>query len=120
MTLPNTRQETIEARRRLKAEYPILFDKIAALLFRYDPIRISFEVNPNEYETEAATILPRLQNCQSAGDVQRVVHEEFVRWFDGSIAGQEKDYRDIASEIWQMWQEHQRRNGKILLEPLSE
>jgi len=48
--------------------------------------------------------LPRLRACQSAADVCRVVHEEFVRWFDAVTAGPPERYTEIASEIWQLWQ----------------
>jgi hypothetical protein len=71
--------EIAEERRRLRAEYGEMFEATAALLFRHDPRGINFEDNADEYETETGTILPRLRGCQSAGDVQKVVHEEFVR-----------------------------------------
>ena len=35
--MPSTRKEILEERRRLKADYGKLFDRIAALLFRRDP-----------------------------------------------------------------------------------
>ena len=35
-----------------------------------------------------------------ASDVQRVVYEELVRWFDAGNAGTEERYSLIASEIW--------------------
>jgi len=81
-----------------------LFDSVAALLFRHDPIGIAFD-NPNtdEYEPETGTILPRLRGCESASDVRRVVHEEFVRWFGAGTAGPEERYSEIASEIRQVY-----------------
>ena len=99
----------LEERRRMKAQYGTLFDKVAALLFRHDPANIKFEVNSDEYETEARTILPRLRTCKSSQDVRRVVHEEFVRWFDEATAGPEECYSEIATEIWALWTG---RNGK--------
>jgi hypothetical protein len=33
------------------------------LLFRHDPVGINFEVNTDEYEPKAGTILPRLHAC---------------------------------------------------------
>jgi hypothetical protein len=89
--------------------YGELFDAAAALLFRHDPIGISFE-NPNtdEYEPEAETILPRLSSCHSSDDVQHVVHGEFVRWFGADTAGPQERYEQIASDLWQLWQ----RSGK--------
>jgi hypothetical protein len=34
----------------------------------------------------------------------RVVHEEFVRWFDTPTAGSPDRYMEVASEIWQLLQ----------------
>ena len=109
--MSKTREEILEDRRRMKAEYGALFDKVAALLFRHDPASINFEVNPDEYETEARTILPRLRTCKSAQDVQRVVHQEFVRWFDEATAGHEERYREIADEIWELWTRWEREGS---------
>src|SRR5579859_1054758 len=100
------RDEILESRRRLKAEYEELFNSMAALLYRHDPIGINFEDNPDEYESEAGTILPRLRSCHSADDVLQVVHAEFVRWFDSGTAGPPERYKEIASDVWQLWQGH--------------
>ena len=104
--MAKTREEILEERRRLKAEYDKLFHSTAALLFRHDPIGINFEDNMDEYHTEAGTILPRLRSCQSAAEVQKVVHEEFVRWFGPATAGPPEHYEEISIEIWQLWQQH--------------
>ena len=103
--MKRTREEILEERRHLKEEYGALFGSVEALLYRADPIGISFE-NPNldEYAPEVGTILPRLNSCTSADDVLRVVHEEFIRWFDLPTAGPKDSYRDIAAEIWLLWQ----------------
>jgi hypothetical protein len=99
------RDEIIEERRRLKAQYNHLFDDVAALLFRHDPIGIAFDnENVDEHELEARTILPKLRECQSAKDTLQVVHQEFVRWFGAEIAGAEKHYTLIATEIWHLWE----------------
>ena len=104
--MARTRDEIRETRRRLRAEYGELFDSVAALLYRHDPIGINFEDNVDEYEPEAETILPRLRSCRSADDVLQVVHSEFVRWFDSDTAGPPEHYKEIASDVWQLWQGH--------------
>jgi hypothetical protein len=104
--MTKTRDEILEARRRLKAQYGALFDSMAALLYRHDPIGINFDDNKGEYEPEARTILRRLSSCRSVEDVLQVVHEEFVRWFDRGTAGPPEHYEKIATEVWQLWQEH--------------
>lgn len=55
--MPRTREQILENRRRLRAEYGELFDSMAALLFRHDPIGINFDgENTDEYEPEVETI----------------------------------------------------------------
>jgi len=109
--MAQTREDIREERRRLKAQYADLFQSVSALLFRHDPIGINFEENTDEYEPEVGTILPRLETCHSAEDVLRVVHEEFVRWFDAGTAGSLERYREIAAEIWRFWVEHKAKSG---------
>ena len=106
---PRIHQDAHEKRRQLKALYGELFEAIATLLFRHDPVGINYETNADEYEPEARTILPRLRECRSEADVNRVVGEEFDRWF-GDSAGANKNYEAIAKEIWELWQKH---NAKL-------
>jgi len=108
--MTRTREEIIEARRRAKAEYSSLFDSLEALLFSHDPIGINFEDNTDEYDPEVETILPRLSTCSSGEEVLHIVHQEFVRWFGVETAGPPDRYAEIASEIWQLWQEYQERD----------
>jgi hypothetical protein len=102
--MPSPEEERIERRRELKHRYRELYDELAAILFRHDPVRINFEVNPKEYEIEVDTILPRLKACSSWQQVNEVVHEEFVRWFGPETAGPSERYQTIAEEIWHAWQ----------------
>jgi hypothetical protein len=105
--MPRTREEILRERRQLRAHYGLLFDSVAALLFRHDPIGIAFDNdNLDEYEPEAGTILPRLRSCESPADALCAIHEEFVRWFGADTAGPVERYAEIASEIWQLWQTH--------------
>jgi hypothetical protein len=104
--MTRTRDEILEARRKLRTAYGELFDSVAALLFRHDPVGINFEDNSDEYETETETILPRLKACSSESEVLQVVHQEFVRWFDPVMAGPPERYTQIASEIWRQYLRH--------------
>ncbi|MDX2206488.1 MAG: hypothetical protein SFU57_02485 [Gemmatimonadales bacterium] len=87
-------------REALRREYGALYERLAALLFKDDPVGINFEDNADEYEPEVGSILPRLRTCASAADVQRVVHEEFCRWFDADTAGPFERYQTISNDIW--------------------
>jgi len=106
--MAKTRDEIREDRRRLRAEYGELFDSMAALLYRHDPIGMNFDFDDNtdEYEPEAGTILSRLSSCHSVEDLLEVVHAEFGRWFDSGTAGPPEHYKKIASGVWQLWQRH--------------
>lgn len=98
-----TREQIIAERKRLKAEYGELFDRVAEILFRHDPIGINFETNTDEYEPEARTILPRLRTCNNSDDVVTVAHEEFQHWFGADEAGDKERYRALGEEIWNLW-----------------
>jgi hypothetical protein len=100
----NTEIEFEVNRKRLKSEYGRLYDVVSEILFRNDPIGINFETNTDEYEPEVDTILPRLEACHSVEDVQTMIHEEFVKWFDSNTAGSAERYREVAEEIWLSWQ----------------
>lgn len=86
-------------REALRRQHGALYDAVSAILFEEDPIGINFGSNADEYEPEVDTILPRLAGCVTVEDVRAVVHEEFVRWFDLSIAGPAERYTRIAGRI---------------------
>lgn len=93
-------EEIKQERQRLKREYRELYDEVLEILFRNDPIGINFEINIDEYEPEVSTILPRLKEARSPEDLQKIIHQEFVRWFDADIAGSRAKYARIAREVW--------------------
>lgn len=87
----------------LKEKYGKLFFAIAALLFEFDPIGVNFEDNNDEYEPEVGTILPRLPSANSAQDVEKIVYEEFCKWFGVDEVGPQSQYGEIAEKIWETW-----------------
>ena len=96
-------------RKYLKIRYGRLFEDASAILFRHDPIGIAFEnENPDEYDAEIGTILPRLSRCHSPIEARRVVFEEFCRWFTPGVAGEETNYDGIAEDLWSLWSKNQR------------
>lgn len=97
---------TREERKRLKKEYSDLFARTSAALFKHDPMGINFEDNTDEYDPEAATILPRLRECHSAEDVRKIIHQEFCKWFGSTQAGPIELYTKASQDIWELWQSH--------------
>ena len=94
--------EAAEKRKILKKRSPELFQQVAAILFKHDPMAIDYEVNTDEYEPEAGTIIPKLADCSSYMDARKMIHEEFLRWFYDDV-GDEDEYTEIAKEIWELW-----------------
>jgi hypothetical protein len=83
-----------------------LVGSLQDLLFRHDPVGINFAHNTDEYRPEAETISLRFSEAASEHDLQRIIHEEFVHWFDADTAGPVGRYASIAREAWQIWQTH--------------
>ena len=77
--------------------------ELEAILFKHDVMGIAFEENTDEYRPEAETIALRRTEARSLDDVRRIVHEEFVRWFDAPPAGPEVKYQALAEDIWRVW-----------------
>jgi hypothetical protein len=99
-----TEQGRIKAERQsLRDQYGELFDEVSAILLELDPVGINFVANADEYEPEVGTISPRLETCRSASDVQSVVHQEFVRWFDADTAGPIENYEQAGQRVWEAW-----------------
>lgn len=92
-------------REALKTDYQAIFGTISRILFEEDPMGINFDDNTDEYDPEAGTIIPRLASCTSTADTQRVVHEEFVRWFSAADAGALERYDRVAARVWEAWQQ---------------
>ena len=86
------------------AAYVELRSALVGLLFRYDPIQISYGTNCEEYAPEAENIVARLGLCYSAEDVCVVVFEELVRSFGTEAVGAIKEYERVAVEVWELWQ----------------
>ncbi len=80
-----------------------LQEDLIALLSEHDPIGI-IECKRQEYEAEAANILPRLRECHTEEEACQVIYQEFVREFEANLAGPAERYAPMAREIWRLWQ----------------
>jgi predicted RNase H-like HicB family nuclease len=88
----------------VKQVYGKLFEKFSQIIFKHDPIGISFINDEDEYDPEVGTILPRLKDCKNFEDLYSMIYEEFVEWF-GDIAGNKEKYAPLAEEFWKTWEE---------------
>jgi hypothetical protein len=88
----------------VKAKFGGPFEEVSEILFRHDPMHVNAGFNTDEYNPEVGTILPRLKECRSARDVQKVVYEEFAQWF--GIPGEQQKYRAPSQEIWSAWRRY--------------
>jgi len=92
-----------------KREYGSLFTSISDALFRADPARLNFDVNPDEYDSEAARIIPRLISARSANDVQVILYDELLRTLY-TVGVSIDALPPLAVEIWALWCESGRRS----------
>ena len=99
----NEVDSTREKQKRLRGEYKTLYEKVADILNRHDPIGLNVGEQRDEYEPEVGTILPRLKEARSEEELRRIIHEEFVRWFGTETAGPAPRYGSTASDIWKFW-----------------
>ena len=96
-------------RKLLKEQYGDLFNDVAALLYEADPMGINAGCNPDEYEPEVGTILPRLSAAKSVHDVEKIIYREFRKWFGGGVEhdylniGPRENYQAISVRVWEMW-----------------
>ena len=78
-------------------------ETISALLFRRDPLKLSFGSNRNEYDEAAWAILSQLIICQSRKGALAAVHQGFCLAFGAEKTGPVADYKNVANEIWRVW-----------------
>jgi len=79
---------------------------VSRLFREADPLGlIAIGAPDDEYDPEVSTILPRLREAKAAVDVQRIVHEEFVRWFGADLVGPLTDYAEVAEKMWGTWRD---------------
>jgi hypothetical protein len=84
-----------------KAQFAALREAVSQALRDADPIGLIQGGAPlDEYDPEVGTVLPRLQGVTSSGDVQRILHEEFLHWFGQEVAGVIEHYEEAAENIW--------------------
>ena len=93
-----------EERKRLHSDYERLFSELSAIIYRVDPIGLNVEENTDEYDPEARTILPRLRDCRSVDDVDRVVRDDLARWFTPELVAGSPTCDQLVDEIWSWWQ----------------
>lgn len=100
MALKTSREES-KRRSELRAKYSALFASFAEILFRLDPAGINFEINPDEYEPEVGTILPRVIDATSVDEIVPVLRDELARWFGAGIPRPGITYEEIARELYE-------------------
>lgn len=107
----------VKNRKMIRQEYGALFDTLSKILFDADPAGINFASNTDEYDPEVETILPRLKDAGTEGDIRQIIHEEFCRWFDAEIAGPVDAYAEIAEKFWVEWQRYRRMDVRSGCQP---
>ena len=101
-------------REKVRSQDPQFFEAVSRVMFDRDPMGINFETNTDEYDSEAGTVIPRLNTCASAADVATVLHEEFTKWFE-ETAGTRDRYVELAKDIWALYKSRSHNSGNDAL-----
>jgi hypothetical protein len=92
-------------------KFRALFAEARCLFARHDLMGIWSPENPDEYDAEIGTILPRLRAAASSEDVERMLKEEFEQWFYPGCVQPPGNYKPLADDLWAAWQDHGRAAG---------
>jgi hypothetical protein len=85
-----------------RTRYDTLCAEVARAIDEADPVGLLVLGSPeDEYSPEIDAIIPRISKASGPAEVRRIVHEEFVRWFDAGLAGPEETYDAVAGQIWE-------------------
>ena len=119
-----------EFRREIKEKYGALYDLCAEILYRHDPVHLAACGAPrDEYAGEVSKILPQLTKAATVLEAQKIIYDVFVNSFnygyfaknfskrvkfDDNLAGFDKDYKVIAEEIWEAWNQFDSLKSKKL------
>jgi len=96
------------AQRSDNAKFEALGADLRRLMNKADPLGlIALGCPADEYDPEIRTIVPRLKEAGSVFVLQRIIHEEFTRWFGAETAGPRKRYAEAARLMWARLRETQ-------------
>ena len=94
--------EAISRRQLFKREFHVLRADVSAAIAAADPIGLFALGAPcDEYDREVDLIVAGVARARDADDVQRVVHEAFVRSFGAETAGTRDRYQTATATIWE-------------------
>ena len=66
----------------------------------YDPIGLLKMGAPqDEYNPEIKEVAEKIANCRNVEEIQKLIYETFVKWFDQDIAGDVEKYKEPAEDI---------------------
>ena len=96
----------MEARRLALAPLAGVVAAISAALLEEDPIGLGEGADPDEYDSEAESIVMRLSDqshLASEEELLQIVHDEFTRWFGNDLAGPRERYLGASSRVHRLW-----------------
>jgi len=101
--MTSNRQSLKKSRNLLKDEYKEAIQTISKILFQVDPLDVSDEDHPDEYDMEASSILAKIKGAKSRKEIVHVVKEELTHWFSEEDVNRmdPKEIEFIAKEIFE-------------------
>ena len=84
-------------------DYKKLFEQVKHLVNKADPLRLLQQGAPSdEYDQEIAKILAHLHKCETVDELRKSVFAIFLESFGSTSAGNELNYQELASALYQL------------------
>jgi len=83
-----------------KMEERNLISVVKEAIDKCDPIGLLNTGAPeDEYDPEIEEIAEKVANCRNVEEIQNLIYETFVKWFDQDIVGESEKYKEPAENI---------------------
>jgi hypothetical protein len=85
----------------VKQSHADIFFSVREIINTHDPIGlIAIGAPEDEYDPEVKTIVFQLKNVYTIEQIQDLVYQEFMRWFnEKSIVGERESYLEMAKDL---------------------
>ena len=86
----------------VKKEFGQSFNELRTIINKHDPINlIKIGAPIDEYNSEVKTIIIQLKNMTTEQQVQDLIYQEFLRWFNYEcVTGPKDSYKDLAADVF--------------------
>lgn len=87
-------------------KYNKLIIELRSVFNKFDPIGIQEDENFDEYNPEIKAILSKTRKGMNMVQLQELIYNVFVSWFDEETAGNKEEYENLTREVYEHFKNH--------------